>query len=162
MTSFCGALDNVIPAAVVAVLHDHVVLGGVHLLRCTEQRCEHVYKSRSVGGNKRDVPNEPRPAIGIGAVLAPRTEVVPAPDALPACAHDGEVVLAAEELLWLASEAISEVRFVDMAVVQPEALPVKTNRPDAIESERVRYMVVVCGRSVTHLTYVCMPCSVRM
>ena len=55
--------------------------------------------------------------------------MVPAADALPAGAHDGEVVLAAEELLWLAAEPVPEVRVVDVPVVQPEALPVEADRP---------------------------------
>ena len=45
--------------------------------------------------------------------------------------------MAAEELLWLASEAISEVRFVDMPVVQPETFPVETNGSSTEQYERV-------------------------
>ena len=48
-------------------------------------------------------------------------------------------MLAAEELLWLASEAISEVRFVDVTVVESQALSVESNRP-AMESDMQLYV----------------------
>ena len=55
--------------------------------------------------------------------------MVAASDALPAGPHYREVVLTAKELLWLATETISEVRFVDVTVVESQALPVESNRP---------------------------------
>ena len=70
-------------------------------------------------------PKEPRTTVGLRAVLAPSPEVVPAADALPAGAHDREVVLPPEELLVLAPVAVPEVCLVDVSVVQPEALPVE-------------------------------------
>lgn len=77
------------------------------------------------------VPEKPCPAIRIGAVLFPRTEVMTAADALPAGAHDWEVVLTAEELLRLATETVPEVRFVDVPIVEAQALLREANRSSA-------------------------------
>ena len=71
--------------------------------------------------------DEPRAAVCDGAVLAPRAEVVPAADGLPAGAHVGEVELAEEERLGFAPQAVAEVGFVDVAVVQAEAFFVKAD-----------------------------------
>lgn len=68
-----------------------------------------------------DSPDEPRPTICDSPVLLPSTEVVPAAHALPARPHDGEVVLASEELFLLTPESIAEVRLVDVPVVKPKA-----------------------------------------
>ena len=87
---------------------------------------------------RKNSPEEPCSAVRVRPVLTPCAEVVAASDALPAGPHDREVVLAAKELLWLATETISEVRFVDVTVVESQALPVESNRP-ARESDMQLY-----------------------
>ena len=88
---------------------------------------------------RNNSPEEPCSAVRVRPVLTPCAEVVAASDALPTGPHDREVVLAAKELLWLATETISEIRFVDMTIVESQALPVESNRP-AMESDMQLYV----------------------
>ena len=55
--------------------------------------------------------------------------MVPAADGLPTGTHDGEVVLPTKELLRLASEAVTEVRVMDVAVMEPKTFPAEADRP---------------------------------
>lgn len=75
-----------------------------------------------------DVPNEPSTAVGNGAVLPPRTEVLAAADALPTSAYDRKVELPEQNMLLLASEAVSEIGLVDVAIMNTQALPVVPQR----------------------------------
>lgn len=75
-----------------------------------------------------DVPDKPCTTVGDGPILMPRTEVMSALHALPARTHNREVVLTRKELLRLAPKAISQIRLVDMPIVQPKALLRKANR----------------------------------
>lgn len=92
----------------------------------TNRKYEHNYDAGAVR-----VPEKPRPAISIGAVLFPRTEVVPAADALPAGAHDREIMLTAEELLWLATKAVPKIRLVDVPIMETQTLLGEANRSSA-------------------------------
>lgn len=92
-------VDDVVPSAVVPIVYNHVILRRVHLLGCTAG----FLSARAEEKLKNDVPEEPCTTVSIGAVLAPRTEVMTASDALPTGAHEREVVLATKELLRLAS-----------------------------------------------------------
>ncbi len=65
------------------------------------------------------IPNEPCAAVGVGAVLPPGAEVVPASEALPTGSPDGEVGLPGEVHLWCPAISIAQICVVYVAEVQP-------------------------------------------
>ena len=64
--------------------------------------------------------------------------MVAAADALPAGAEDGEIVLSEKNVLLLASESVSEVGFVNIAIVHTETFPEVPNRSEKCISNAFR------------------------
>ena len=64
------------------------------------------------------IPNEPRTAVSVRAVLSPGAEVVPAGNALPACSPDGEVGLPGEVHFWCPALSVAQICVVYVADVQ--------------------------------------------
>lgn len=75
------------------------------------------------------LPDEPRAAGSVRAVLAPGAEVVSACDALPACPPDGEVCLPCKVLLGCPAIPVAQICVVYVAEVQSQTLVRVPDRP---------------------------------
>ena len=75
------------------------------------------------------LPDEPRAAGTVGAVLSPGTEVMPACDALPACPPNGEIGLPGEVLFRCPAVSVAQICVVDVAKVQSQTLVRVPDRP---------------------------------
>jgi hypothetical protein len=78
---------------------------------------------------EKHLPDEPRAAGSVRAVLSPGAEVVSACDALPACPPDGEVGLPGEVLLWCPVISVAQICVVYVANVQSQTLVRVPDRP---------------------------------